>query len=283
MFKKLLASIGVGSAEVDTRLHQNRVMPGGMLSGDVHIRGGDAAQEVEDLSLFLMTEVEVESGDSEWKQHFTIQRWPLARNFMVRPKEQFVVPFQLQVHPETPITEVAATQAYGFHGQAAGKGGWGGGHGAHYGFAPGRHGKQCKVWIHTGLSIDDGVDASDRDFIAVAPTPPMERFLTAIANLGFQLVSADVERGNLRGSNFQSTIGCYQEIEYRPMPGSRYYGRVNEVEVSFVTRYNDTGVLIEADQRFRRHDSYRSLLMSHQNFQSVNWEMEIARILESPR
>jgi len=282
MFKKLLASMGVGSAEVDARLHQSRVTPGGVVTGKVHIRGGEARQEVEDLSLFLMTEMEVEQGDAEYRQPYAIQRVQLARDFLLNPRDQFVVPFQLHVHPETPITEIPTTQAH----PAAGKGGWGPGHGAaqaHYGFPPSRRGRQTSVWIHTGLSIDDGVDSTDRDLLTVTPTAPMLRFLGAVANLGFQLVSADVERGTLRGIGFQSTTGCYQEIEYRPMPGSRYAGRIKEIEVSFVTRYRDTCVLIEADQRFRRHDAYRSLILDHQHYTSVNWEMELGRLLDSPR
>ncbi|AUX44604.1 SpoOM family protein [Sorangium cellulosum] len=277
MFKKLLASMGVGSAEVDTRLHQHRVTPGSMLTGDVHIRGGDARQEIEQLSLFLMTEVEVESGDTEYRQPQVIQSLALARDFVVNPHEQLAVPFQLFIHPETPITEFPVAQGY----QAGvGKGGWGGpvpGTGATM------HGRGCRVWIQTGLSIDDGVDASDRDALVVAPTGPISRFLAAVENHGFRLFSADVERGTLRGSSFQSTIGCYQEIEYRAIPGTRYAGSVNELEISFVTRYNDTGVLLEIDQKFRRNDAYRSIVMYHQNYQNVDWEGELGRILSSAR
>ncbi|WP_437751713.1 sporulation protein [Sorangium sp. So ce1389] len=283
MFKKLLASMGVGSAAVDTRLHQHRLSPGSMLTGDVVIRGGEARQEIEELSLFLMTQVEVEAGDTEYRQPHAIQRLALARDFVVSPGDHFAVPFQLFVHPETPLTELPVSQGYPAYGQASlGKGGWGPAPGA--GLAPGGagarpRGRGCRVWIQTGLSIDDGIDASDVDALVIAPTGPISRFLAAVENLGFRLFSADVELGTLRGAGFQSTIGCYQEIEYRPIAGSRYVGRVNELEVSFVTRYNDTGVLIEVDQRFRRHDSYRSVMMHHQNYQNVDWEGELGRIL----
>ncbi|WP_437720248.1 sporulation protein [Sorangium sp. So ce861] len=283
MFKKLLASMGVGSASVDTRLHQHRVSPGSMLTGDVVIRGGEARQEIDELSLFLMTEVEVEAGDTEYRQPQAIQRLALARDFVVGPGDHFAVPFQLLLHPETPVTELPASQGHSAYGQAPlGKGGWGPGQGA--AFAPGLsgarvRGRGCRVWVQTGLSIDDGVDASDVDALVVTPTGPISRFLAAVENLGFRLSAVDVERGTLRGSGFQSTIGCYQEIEYRPIAGSRYAGRVKELEVSFVTRYNDTGVLVEVDQRFRRHDSYRSLMMHHQNYQNVDWEGELGRML----
>lgn len=138
-----------------------------------------------------------------------------------------------------------------------------------------------KVWLHTGLDIDNGVDSSDRDMLTVRPTEPMLRFMAALENLGFVLQSADVERGTLRGGGFQSTIGCYQELEYREA-----YGRntgINQLEVSFITRPNDTGVLLELDSRFRHGDSYRSFLLNHANYQQVDWERELRQALEWSR
>lgn len=40
MFKRLLSSIGVGGATVDTRLHADSFVPGGTVSGETHIVGG---------------------------------------------------------------------------------------------------------------------------------------------------------------------------------------------------------------------------------------------------
>lgn len=300
MFKKLFASIGIGSAEVDTRLHNHIVSPGEQLSGEVVIRGGNANQEIDELNLFLMTSDEVEMAGDEFRQPFVLSRAPLARNFTIRAGEQLAIPFTMQLHLETPITELprpgfqpggqmsgngsngVAMGSNGSPGKSSGNG-WAGGKGAEsgWGLMPSGPRNSARVWLQTGLEIDNGVDASDRDLLTVRPTAPMLRFMAALENLGFVLASADVERGTLRGSGFQSTAGCYQELEYREGYGRG--GGIKQLEVSFVTRPNDTGVLLEIDSRFRHGDSYRSFLLNHANYQQVDWERELRQALEWSR
>lgn len=296
MIKQLFASLGVGSAEVHTKIHNPVVRPGEQLSGEVVIRGGNVTQKIDELSLFLMTEVEVEQGDGEFRQPFVISRAPLARDFAIQANQELVIPFTIQVHPETPITDLPrpgfqpggqpAANWNTANGSGMGKGGngmsWGGslgkgGDSAWTMMPTGAH-NNTKVWLHTGLDIDNGVDASDRDMLTVRPTAPMLRFMAALENLGFVLASADVERGTLRGGGFQSTIGCYQELEYRET-----YGRttgIKQLEVSFVSRPNDTGVLLEIDRRFMHGDSYRSFMLNHATYQQVDWERELRQALE---
>ncbi len=268
MFKKLFAAMGVGSAEVDAKLHTNRVMPGQTLTGDVLIKGGEVDQEIDGLQITLMTEVEVETGDSEYKTHFPILRVPLARAFKIHKHEQISVPFQMLIHPETPITEIPV-----FGSQAgAGKGG------SPFHYQGKRHsGNRTKVWLYTGLEIDNGLDAKDVDYLTVVPSEPMAKFLAAVEQIGFRFHSADVEKGNLRGNGFTSTIGCYQEIQYVPAWGGHF--QINELEISFVQRPHDTGVLIEVDRRFSSHDSFRSLLIPHNNYHAINWEQEARRLI----
>jgi sporulation-control protein len=292
MIKQILASLGIGSAEVDTKLHNPVVSPGEQLSGEVVIRGGKANQEIDELSLFLMTEVEVEHSDGEFRQPLMISRAPLARSFTIRAGEQLSIPFAIQVHPETPITELPPPRGqqgagWSSSNSAMGKGsdinGSFGGNGVDsaWSLLPTGARNSTKVWLHTGLDIDNGIDSSDRDILTVRPTAPMLRFMAALEKLGFVLHSADVERGTLRGGGFQSTIGCYQELEYREA-----YGRntgIKQLEVSFITRPNDTGVLLEVDSRFRHGDSYRSFLLNHANYQQVDWERELRQALEWSR
>ncbi|MCU0490293.1 MAG: sporulation protein [Chloroflexaceae bacterium] len=278
MFKKLFAAMGVGSAEVDTRLHNTIVTPGGKISGEVFIKGGTATQEIEQLTLFLMTKVEVESGDHEHTQGHAISRWPIARDFKIFANETTNVPFEFYIHPETPVTDIprgAYQPAGGLFGKSSGSSPQPQSH-----TMPQTAMMNSRVWIHTGLEIDNGVDATDRDALVVRPTEPMMRFFAALENIGFTLHSADVEKGTLRGNGFQSTIGCYQELEYRPAYGQNH--GIQELEISFVTRPNDTGVLIEIDRRFGHGgDSYRSLTMHHSNYQQVNWEEEIRRAISN--
>lgn len=44
-FKKMLASVGIGSAKVDTCFYEDTAIPGATLTGEIHITGGDIIQE----------------------------------------------------------------------------------------------------------------------------------------------------------------------------------------------------------------------------------------------
>ena len=57
MFKKLLASVGIGAAQVDTQLDQELLMPGQFFRADVVVTGGEVAQEISRLKIGLLTRV----------------------------------------------------------------------------------------------------------------------------------------------------------------------------------------------------------------------------------
>lgn len=40
-FNKMLASVGIGSAQIDTKLEKDRLKPGEMISGIIEVRGGN--------------------------------------------------------------------------------------------------------------------------------------------------------------------------------------------------------------------------------------------------
>lgn len=250
MFKKLFASLGVGGASVDTRLHQSTVQPGGPLSGEVVIRGGDVAQVIEHVALALMTEVEVERGDNEYRSSHSLGSVRVAGRQEVQPGQEIRLPFSFTLPLELPLNA-------GFPSRS--------------GYQP--HIK-APVWVETDLAIERAVDATDRDFLAVQPTPAMQRFLAAMDNIGFTLVRVDIEQGTARAANRSSTLGCYQEFEFKPAGGS---WSIAEVEVTFLPGAHDIAVLIEIDRRFRG-DGYLSLTIGP-NWQSVNWEAELQRML----
>ena len=78
--------------------------------------------------------------------------------------------------------------------------------------------------------------------------------------LGFSLSKADVEKGHLRASTFQSVSGCYQELEYKPN-NSNMFG-IQEIELSFIPEAHKTHVLIELDRAFKS-DGYIDLTIEH--------------------
>lgn len=217
MFGKMMAAMGLQGVRVDTIIHTPDLSAGQLIQGEVQLSGADSAKTINGLALQLMTIAEVESGDHEFNQPLMLQQWRLAERFELAAKQSLTLPFQVQLPYETPITEVACRR------------------------------NSSRVWIHTNLDVDWGLDATDRDFLRIHPTPVMAAFLQAMQQCGLHLNSVDVERGQLRGRGFQSSIGCYQEFEFVPSS----LGSLNEVEVSFVAEQQQTHVMLEVDRKFK--------------------------------
>ncbi|MGY0218171.1 sporulation protein [Endozoicomonadaceae bacterium StTr2] len=226
MFKKLLASVGIGGAKIDTRLTSTNLMPGHPFTADIVIKGGDVDQQVSGLSLALMTEAKAEVDDETVYETVVLDRWQLNENTTIEAGKEYSIPFSAVLHPDTPITSLGGRR------------------------------NQSKVWLQTGLEVDMALDPGDQDYLNVEPTPAMQTLLYAMQECGYSLKKADVEKGFLNGHGFSSTTGCYQELEFVPS-GITLFG-VNEVEVSFIPREGQMNALIEVDRAFRG-DSYRSI------------------------
>tara|TARA_Y100001956_G_C4125392_1_gene189768 strand:+ start:1712 stop:2455 length:744 start_codon:yes stop_codon:yes gene_type:complete len=225
MFGKLKASLGIGAAKVDTVLESMSVFQGETLKGTVHIQGGDVEQQIDAINLKLCTEVKVESDDSVSYQDFIIGKLQAVQPFTIQPGENKQVPFELKLDDETPITALNALK------------------------------NQCHVWVETTLDIDFAIDPKDRDFVEVKPLPVAFRVISAIEQAGFSMVKADVEKGHLRGSNFSSKSGCYQEIEFR----NNGFINKKEIELSFILDGHVMHCLAEVDRSLSmRGDQYVS-------------------------
>lgn len=201
MFKKLLASIGIGSSQVDARLEQESLIPGDVVKGEVHITGGDVAQEIDEIYMYVVTHYEREVNDKKVKEECTLVKYRLTERFHLQPKENKVLPFSFQLPYETPLTM----------------------------------GRQ-PVYLRTGLDIKNAIDPGDSDFIEVRPHPLMEKVLEAIQSIGFQLYKVDCEYNRYLGR----TYPFVQEFEFRPTGSFRkrleeleavFYLREGEVEV----------------------------------------------------
>lgn len=66
MFKKILAAVGIGSAKVDTRLHQSQLLPGQTFSATIVVQGGDVAQKIDGIDLALMTRAKVSTDNGDY-------------------------------------------------------------------------------------------------------------------------------------------------------------------------------------------------------------------------
>ncbi len=228
MFKKLKASLGIGSAKVDTILDEMSVFQGATLTGSVHIIGGDVEQQIDAITVKLNTEIKVEAGDSVSYQTFTIDQLKAVEPFVIQPNEEKQVPFQLKLHDETPITLVSALK------------------------------NQCHVWLETTLDIDFAMDPRDRDYIEVKPLPVASRVIQAIEQAGFSMVKADVEKGFLRGGSFSSRSGFYQELEFR----NNGFISTKEIELSFILEGQVMHCLAEIDRSLSLSgDQYRAFTL----------------------
>ncbi len=81
IFKKLLASVGIGAAKVDTRLYDELVIPGEMLNGEVYITGGDVSQEIDDIYLSVATQYKREVDDSTVTEECVLIKYNLSERF----------------------------------------------------------------------------------------------------------------------------------------------------------------------------------------------------------
>lgn len=232
MFKKLLASVGIGKAKVDAILLQEVLVAGETFDVEVVITGGEVAQELNAIELAIMAEAKAEKtvGDEEIKYNksFVLQHWHETLDIVIQPGEVISQVFTLHLHPETPATEL--------FDQRVGK-----------------------VWLQTGLDIKSGIDGSDKDPLTIVPSATQLAVLQVIESFGYRLFKVDIEAGGVRCSGFSSHLPCYQEYEFKP--NSRSLFGAKEIEVTFVDNGNETGILIEIDRAFLG-DGYKSTSIS---------------------
>ncbi|MEH1058760.1 sporulation protein [Micromonospora sp. CPCC 206171] len=242
VFKKMLSAFGVGGPSVDTVLANPNTRPGLTLDGQVNLVGGDAPANIEQITVGLVTRVEIEGGDTEYAGIMEFQRMAVSGPLQLAPKQQLSIPFQLPVPWEAPITDVYGQR---LHGMTMG--------------------------LRTELAIARAVDKSDLDQVNIHPLPVHERILAAFQRLGFRFKHADLERGHLRGT--QQTLPFYQEIEFFAAP--QYAQAVTEVELTFVTSPHGVEVILECDKRggflSAGHDAFGRYTVSHADADRVDW------------
>jgi sporulation-control protein len=240
--KKLFASAGFGGASVETVLAEPNVLPGGTVHGEVQVKGGSVAQRVQGLSVGLQAKAEVRTQDGETVRNMEFHRQRLREDeFELQPGASQVVPFELDIPWETPITRFMGRHLTGMH-----------------------------IGVTTELAIARAVDSSDLDPINVHPLPAQQALLDAFGALGFRFKSADVEKGQVRGTRQQ--LPFYQEIEFH---APSQYGGLNEVELTFIADGRVMDVVMEMDKKpglfTGGSDSYRCFQVDLADFQETDW------------
>ena len=245
MFNKLMSGLGLQGIQIDTRLHNTQLQAGQTLSGEVNCKGTSSNKNINGIHLQLQTSAEVESGDSEFNTSLIIAQWHISGAFELQANQSHRFPFSVQLPFETPLTEVPCRQ------------------------------NKSRVWLHTHLDVDWGLDATDKDFMQILPTTTQQMFIQAMQQCGYNLTTVDTEKGQVPWNGVQATVGCYQELEFKPQGCFR---GVNEIEVSFVAEAHQTHVLMEVDRTFRG-DGFKSMTIPHNQATVANIVHEIKRLL----
>lgn len=193
--KKVLASIGIGSATVDTVLPRDTVQPGETVDADVHITGGNVEQDVGTIRFELETRYRTDEG----YQEVDIERFTLTEGLTIHPDREETRSVSIAVPYSTPVT-------------------LGG----------------VDVWIETELDIDFAVDPEDKDYLNVRPTPRLQTVFDALDDLGLSLQTSECEadpygryagsRGFIQEFEFRANAGRFRnsldelEIIAHPSP-----------------------------------------------------------------
>ncbi len=224
-FKKVLGSVGIGAAKIDTILATSTVQPGEDVSGIIKITGGKVEQNINKIDLDILcnytVEKEVERTNSdgddttetvtEVKQH-KLTSYKFDEEFVIAPGDSKELPFTITLSAEAPLT--------------VGK---------------------SKVWVDTNLDIDMALDKSDKDYIKVVPNQLQQAVFDALQSIGFQLYDADSEGV---GKTRFSSLPFIQEFEFKTVSGE-FHGDLDELEVVFVANGQRLDVIFEIDRKAR--------------------------------
>ena len=213
MFNKILASIGIGAAKVQTKLDGVRYTAGDVVSGIVEVTGGNVEQNIDTIYITLYTTYIKEIKDTKYTDKAVITRFTVSEPFTIQANEKRIIPFKFNLPYTTPIS-VGKTQ----------------------------------ISIQTELDIKMAIDPKDKDYIEVLPSELASGVFNAVSNLGFRRYNVDCEKAPLR---FNTPHPFIQEFEYRPT-NSKYRAYLDELEVTFINQSaNHIEVLLQIDRRVR--------------------------------
>lgn len=212
-FKKALASVGIGSATVDTILYEDKLTIGEDVKGVVKVKGGSINQQIDAIYVSLLTTYIKEFDDKKVTKTAVIDKHKISEPFVIGECEAREIPFSFKLSSDAPIT-------YG----------------------------RSKVWVQTGLDIKNAVDPTDKDYIEILPSPIIGEIFNTVSNLGFQLRNAECEEAPYR---LRKRLPFVQEFEFVPVRGA-FRGRLDEIELIFVSQsYDSVEVLMQIDRRVR--------------------------------
>lgn len=213
IMKKILSSIGIGSATVDTKLENEKLRPGDEVRGVVSLQGGEVEQSIDAIYFFVMTNyIQKVEGEKETRQA-VIGQYQLSDSFVLYSGEKKEIDFSFTLPMETPSTY-----------------------------------KHTDVWVQTGLDIKQAFDPQDRDYVEIVPMELTDAFLKTLKDLGFRRKKVENE---YRPSSVPGTMPFIQEFELVPEKGE-FKGKLDELECIFAPQSKDElEVVMEIDRKPR--------------------------------
>lgn len=221
-FKKVLSSVGIGSAKVDAIIDNPQLSPGDTVQGRIEVKGGSVEQSINHIAVKVCcnyyaeeTYTETDDDGDEYEETrvircvATLAKYKIVDAFKTEPDKTASFDFSVEIPFYTPLSLGAG-----------------------------------EVWIATDLDIASAIDKSDKDVLEIVPTERQHKLLNAMNELGFSLVEVECEEGRQMGQPF------VQEFEFKPQDGP-FRGRLDEVEILMVSYPERLEVLIEIDRKAR--------------------------------
>lgn len=213
IFNKVLASVGVGNARVDTKLNDSAFVAGELISGVTEVVGGNTSQNVDSIYIKVYTTYERESNDNKYTDSVAIYSHKLNEPFTIEKGEKKAFPFSFNLPLITPVTM-----------------------------------GRTRVWLQTGLDIKNAVDPGDKDIIEIRPNAFVQAGLTAAQNLGLKLRKVDCEEAPRA---YRGITPFVQEFEFFVASGP-FRGKFDEIELTFIPKGLDqVELLIQVDRKVR--------------------------------
>jgi sporulation-control protein len=252
VFKRLLGSLGVGGPTVDTVLTGSGT-PGGVVRGDVHVQGGEADFDIQQITLELVATPQAGPGAPQGPgtsaKPVVFGREVVGGGFPIAAGERRSLPFSLPLPWETPITEL--------YGQPLG----------------------LELGVRTELAIASARDSGDLDPLTVSALPAHETVLESLGQLGFEFAATVLLPGQASGV-FQQQLPFHQELMLRAP--ARYTDRIQGLDVTLLATAQGLDVVLEADKHLAgampgpavRHT------VPHRETAKRDWQSEITSWVE---
>ncbi|TXC92870.1 sporulation protein [Metabacillus litoralis] len=215
LFNKIIASVGVGSAKVDTKISKSYYTQGEILEGVIEIIGGVTEQKIQSIQLNLMTLYGYE--DSDRLSSAVVSTHIVNNPFTINSGERKEIPFSFRIPLDTPITMRD----------------------------PETNQNVPPVWIDTDVNIQNAVDPSDKDYLSIEPTEVHEDIVDAIKIIGFKFRQMESQKVPF-GINVKRAF--VQQYEFVPSFG-KYLNKLDELEVYIIQDDEETTIYFEVDKK----------------------------------